>query len=152
MLRLCKACLKYSEWDASSKVSSKASGFHGTKCWACHLIHNKTVLANAGTKYRGTPENKAKKVAASKVWRQNNRGKSNAIAMRRYVAKLQRVPLWADLNAVTQVYIEAAAKGLTVDHIYPLRGKLVSGLHIANNLQLLTLSENSKKGSNMPNV
>jgi len=152
MLRLCKTCKKYHEWDTTCKLQSKASGFHGAHCWACHLEHNRQVLAAAGTKYRGTPQNKAKKVAASMLWRQNNRGKSNAIAMRRYVAKLQRVPPWADLTAIKQVYAKAAQCGLTVDHVYPLRGKLVSGLHVANNLQLLTQTENSKKGNKMPHI
>lgn len=152
MLRLCKICKEYSEWDTSCKLQSKASGFHGNMCWACHLVHNKQVLASAGSRYRGTPENKAKKILASKAWRQNNRGSSNAIAVRRYVAKLQRVPPWADLDAIAKVYTEAAAKGLTVDHVYPLRGKLVSGLHVANNLQLLTRAANSSKGNKMPNI
>lgn len=36
---------------------------------------------------------------------------------------------------------------ITVDHIIPFNGYYVSGLHVPNNLQLLTISENAKKGN-----
>lgn len=72
-------------------------------------------------------------------------------AAKRRTLRLQRTPLWADAEAIRAIYLEA--QRLTrdtgvphhVDHDVPLQGKLVSGLHVHNNLQILTGSENSKK-------
>lgn len=58
----------------------------------------------------------------------------------------QATPIWADLEAITEFY-KNCPKGYHVDHIIPLFGKIVSGLHIANNLQYLPAKENLKKGN-----
>lgn len=60
--------------------------------------------------------------------------------------KKQRTPTWADLEAIEQFYRNCPA-GYEVDHVIPLNGTIVSGLHVLNNLQYLTRSENASKGN-----
>lgn len=87
----------------------------------------------------------------SLAWYRNNPGKAVAKSVHRDLLKLQRVPPWANLEKIKVIYTQASALGLTVDHIIPLQGTLVSGLHVENNLQFLTRSENSRKGAKYDN-
>lgn len=59
-------------------------------------------------------------------------------------AKLKRTPSWADKGSIDEFY-RNCPPGYTVDHIVPLQGKLVSGLHILGNLQYLTQFDNFSK-------
>ena len=59
--------------------------------------------------------------------------------------KLQRTPQWSDLDQIKQIYADCP-DNLAVDHIIPLQGEFVSGLHVPENLQYLDLSTNSTKG------
>ena len=61
-------------------------------------------------------------------------------------AKLNRAPSWSDLDKIKEIY-ENCPDGHHVDHIIPLQGERVSGLHVPENLQYLTISENCSKGN-----
>ncbi|KKM73655.1 hypothetical protein LCGC14_1408260 [marine sediment metagenome] len=79
---------------------------------------------------------------------QENRPKLNAWAAKRRAALLQRTPRWLtpeQLQQIENFYINCP-KGMTVDHIIPLQGEYVSGLHHPDNLQYLSPKENSIKG------
>lgn len=105
-------------------------------------------------KYKNPEKVKAINKRAGAKWAKNNKGKRNAIDMKRKASLIQRTPKWADFNKIKEFYIEA--ERLTketgviheVDHIIPLQGKLVSGLHVHNNLQILTRSKNRSKKNN----
>ena len=65
-------------------------------------------------------------------------------ARNRELAKLQRTPSWANSEAIAFFYKHRPA-GFHVDHIIPLQGKTVSGLHVETNLQWLPAFENGSK-------
>jgi hypothetical protein len=68
-------------------------------------------------------------------------------------AKLKRTPLWVTLNEQEEIaeFYKNCPTGFHVDHILPLQGKNISGLHTLSNLQYLTAEENSsKKNTYMP--
>ena len=84
--------------------------------------------------------------ARNSEYSKRNKGVVNAKTYRYRSSKLKRTPAWSDLDAITKIYVECP-KGKEVDHIYPLQGERVSGLHVPENLQYLTRSENASKSN-----
>ena len=71
-------------------------------------------------------------------------------AARYRAAKLQRIPVWMTDVEQKQIdeFYKKCPEGYQVDHIIPLQGKYVSGLHILINLQYLPAFENASKSNN----
>lgn len=107
------------------------------------------VSANKKKDYE---KNKVKHLAQKKVYRQSNKGKINALVAKRKKHVKQRTPQWADFEKI-KAYYEVCSffnevNGYVkyhVDHVIPLQGELVSGLHVHNNLQVLLGLDNIKK-------
>ena len=64
----------------------------------------------------------------------------------RRALKLKATPTWANLAKIKEIY-NNCPKDYHVDHIIPLKGDLVSGLHVESNLQYLTAKENLQKSN-----
>ena len=89
-----------------------------------------------------------------RVYKSATKHLTNASASKRRAALLQRIPIWQtefDELKIKCIYSVAAMlskvnnEPWTVDHIIPLQGKIVSGLHVPSNLQLMRARENEAK-------
>lgn len=121
-----------------------------------------TILESQREHYN---DNKEIYRARQQEWVNNNKAKSNAIKKRYKAAKIKADPThgnkenpwnnpeWLEFNnlAIQEFYDKAqelsVLTGLVyhVDHIIPLQGKLVCGLHVYNNLQVLLSTDNISK-------
>lgn len=100
-------------------------------------------------------ENSEKAVERVRQWRAAKGGEINIIRRPEYArrrAKLRSAfPPWADREEIAKVYAQAerlsAETGIPheVDHIIPLAGKNISGLHVHENLRAIPKSQNRRK-------
>lgn len=112
------------------------------------------ALKSYQDKWRSNPENSKKQYLSNKQtqsarwkrWYEKNKDKQLAKSNMEKAAKLQRIPPWANLDAIKEFYLNRP-DGYHVDHVIPLRGKEVSGLHVLENLQYLPAKENLSKGN-----
>ena len=100
--------------------------------------------------------NPEKAKAKASKYRKTHKEKVNARNTKRRADKLNRTPSWLtedDLWIIKEFYDMAILRTKAtnikhhVDHIIPLKGKNVSGLHVPNNLQVITASENVRKNN-----
>ena len=90
--------------------------------------------------------------ASHKKRYQANPGKYKAKSMLRHATKLQATPSWLTaehLKEIQIIYSECPA-GYHIDHIIPLQGEEVRGLHVPWNLQAIPALENLKKSTQLP--
>jgi len=93
--------------------------------------------------------NREKVRQKSSKWAANNPRKGREKSARYYARKVGAIPKWASKSEIRRIY-EECPSGYEVDHIYPIKGEQVCGLHVPENLQYLTPSENYSKGNKMP--
>ena len=155
-MKTCKTCLETKPESAFYKQSTRGLlGLRGS-CKTCDNVKkaqyrkaNRDKLLS--DKQQDYAKNRARYLADKKVYRQENKGTIRALnAARKRVVKL-RTPAWLstdELWLVKEVYKLAAHRTelfgfqWDVDHIVPLQGTIVSGLHVPWNLQVIPSRDN----------
>jgi len=137
---------KYYSTGLPCSKNHTAARFVSTRaCVECHRIASNSAMRLSRDTNRDVHNERARK------WNKRNPAKVNAASMLKKATKDKRTPRWADLKEIEKVYAYARTlSSLTgekyhVDHIIPLRGKTVSGLHVHANLQVLQAKQNILK-------
>jgi hypothetical protein len=119
--------------------------------WSKNNVEKRRAI---GRKYRSN--NKDKVNQRTREWFKNNPDKARAYVKNRRAKTLGAMPPWLtkeQLDAIDQMY--SCSKIMSkkfnveyhVDHIVPLKGENICGLHVPWNLQLLEVGLNISKGN-----
>jgi hypothetical protein len=93
-------------------------------------------------------QNKDKIKATIKNWYNKNYHRYLVAKAKRRALLKQALPKFADLKKIREIYLNCPV-GYHVDHIVPLQGKNVCGLHVEWNLQYLTPYDNKSKSNKL---
>lgn len=118
---------------------------------AYRAANKELIVAKKQTAYYAAQE---AHLAQKQKYRQANKGKINHLcALRKKVVK-QRTPLWLSefdklkikcYYSIASMLTNVNKESWHVDHIVPMQGELVSGLHVPSNLQVLRGIDNIRK-------
>lgn len=148
MILRCYTGKHYKPAEEFSKDARMKRGYQGSCKECCKIAFKKWY--------------ESKKIvtqAQKRQYKKDHSDKINANNAKRRAARLQRTPNWLTLLHLSQIEMfYASARALTkelgiefdVDHIVPLQGKNVSGLHVPWNLQVLPAVENGSKSNKVP--
>lgn len=131
--KICSSChtlLPYTEYHLDRSSSRGVS----SSCRKCKIVENAIMYRKDSVKESHKRSYEKHKPA---ILERNIRSKGE---------RALRVPTWSQTQDIIKIY-ESCPEGYHVDHELPLKGELVSGLHVKENLQYLTAEENIKKGN-----
>lgn len=151
-MKICITCKINKSLENFSKDKSRKDGHHNS-CKICNKIYresNSDYFREKLSVWRmNNPE-------YASTWQKHNIDKVNASSAKRRALKLRATPDWLtkdDLDAIESFYTLSKSiecnTGIKhhVDHIVPLQGENVCGLHVPWNLQILEASENIRKSN-----
>ena len=148
----CFTCKKIKYFKDFCKHKARPNGITNT----CKDCKNRARRADYATwdkdklearqEQRRLIDKQPKHVERRKKYMKENKHLFKAYSAQRRARKLKATPKWADLQGIKFFYI-FCPEGYHVDHIVPLQGKNVCGLHILSNIQYLTAEENLKKSN-----
>lgn len=156
-MKTCKKCLVNKD-SSQFYADKKAKDGLFSYCKECQKSYRLAYYnANAEAEKGRFKAYRETNVDATKLRQQkyyaNNKSTYNARTRKRQAAKLQRTPAWltqGDMFEMECIYkycsaLRSIGLDYEVDHIIPLQGKEVSGLHVPTNLQVIYSAQNRSK-------
>ena len=162
----CSKCGKEKDSGLFHRNKAMRTGFHN-HCKDCR----KGV--DAEKKRKAYHDNKEKYDKRARAWKENNREQWNAymveyrkrdsfsyktplnrsLRAKSRASKIKQTPPWSDIGKIKRIYElchklnKTADCNFQVDHIYPLQGEDVRGLHVWYNLMIIPAKMNQSKGN-----
>lgn len=174
MKKVCSICKIEKVAEEFSRNNNTSDKLH-TYCKPCtkekmatwYKLNRALVAKKSKENYIRTPERvEYRKLAYAKSrdtarkstaeWKRLNKDRVNATKAKRRATKLMATPAWLSkeqITAIDTIYWlsidleRVSGEKYHVDHIVPLLGKNVCGLHVPWNLQILPADINTSKGN-----
>lgn len=138
----CRACETVKHISEFPRNVRNKDGFH-TYCFICHREKSKDTYAKRAQTEKKKLQGKTKR----RLKKQEEREASKA-RISYWYERSRYCPAWAQRQKdQIRAFYKNRPAGYHVDHIIPLRGTNVSGLHVIDNLQYLPAKENMSKGN-----
>lgn len=117
-------------------------------CASCDLVKERTEFYANSSKFDGYMDycKVCSKQARIDSYNKDPQKEVHKSTMRKRRVSEHQTPSWADQDLIAEIY-RNRPEGYHVDHIVPLNGKTVCGLHVENNLQYLTAEDNLSKNN-----
>ncbi len=131
----CASCKNILNYSSFGKDISKYHNL-SSRCKSCESVRAK--------KYRELNTEAVKERISIHYY--SNKSYYLAKNANRRALKLKAIASWANIQKIKEIY-KNCPEGYHVDHIIPLQGELVCGLHVENNLQYLSAKDNLQKGN-----
>ncbi len=137
---ICKVCTctRQYEWREHNRDKTRSAVRRYNEKHKDRVLAKCALYRATSPQYKITTKNnndKRTKSGYKKAWTATHRAN-----------KIKATPKWANLEKIKHIY-KGCPKGWHVDHVIPLRGRNVCGLHVETNLQYLPAHDNMSKSN-----